>query len=144
MPAPAATSMLTPGYYTCSTVPRVESDTFGHGAAGNVTVQARTVLVDGQAADAVTIISSDALSTVQDGAAGKVTVKADTIDVLNGGKISSNTDGPGRGGDVSVSAHNLTLDGGAVRVSLGFLPNRSAPPMEAPLARCASKRTRFR
>ena len=84
----------------------------GQGNAGNITVEATdNVNLDG--------ISSQGLSGLQStlltggvGKAGNIQVTTGSLFVTNGAKISSNTDGVGNGGNITINARdNVTFSG---------------------------------
>jgi filamentous hemagglutinin family protein len=91
----------------------ISSATFGTGNAGRVSVQAEgRLLVDATDARTFTGISSDSVAAkvVAEGNAGKVTVRAGSVELRDGGAISSGTAGPGHAGEVSVKvAGGLTV-----------------------------------
>ncbi|MBL8474160.1 MAG: filamentous hemagglutinin N-terminal domain-containing protein [Rhodocyclaceae bacterium] len=91
----------------------VSSDTYSIGNAGNVTVWAGSLEVDG--GDSFAYISSDALGG---GNAGIVSAHADTaMSVLRGATVSSDTRSFGRAGDVYVSADTLSVSGAGSAIS---------------------------
>ena len=106
----------------------IRSGTFRSGDAGEVTVSAQRLLVDGTRSQAETVFSrtgvfSDASEIVEftgervpaTGNAGRVTVVADEIELREGGAISTATLGPGDAGSVTVTASVVTLvDGGSI------------------------------
>lgn len=81
----------------------ITSDSEGLGDAGDVIIDASTVLVRDSA-----FISSDALA---DGAAGKVTIKSGSMTVRDGGSVSSNSYGEGHAGNVLINADTLNILG---------------------------------
>ncbi len=90
----------------------------GPGRAGNVDVVARDVFISRGVSEFFTGIAADtALST--SGFGGNVRVHADRIAVADGGQISSFTAGVGKGGDVSVTADELTITGGKLAAVIG-------------------------
>lgn len=94
----------------------IRSNTEGLGNGGDVTVHAaKTLFIDGRGftADATGITTtSDAAGP--GGNAGTVTVEAGTVEVRDGGQISSNTNGLGNGGSVIVTADaTILLDAAA-------------------------------
>jgi filamentous hemagglutinin family protein len=92
----------------------ISSDTFGSGDAGDVVVTADSLLIEGNNVDGFTRIASSALNT-STGNAGKVTVDvAGTMSIVDGGNISSETFGPGRAGNVFVSAKAITIARGLI------------------------------
>jgi len=73
------------------------------------------LLLDGQGVGGTGITAGATM--LQSGDAGMVTVNAGSVAVQNGAQIASNTNGPGRGGDVTVTTPGaLLLDGqGTIR-----------------------------
>lgn len=115
-PAPRAGSLM---------VQAADSITLRHGATisadsefnargGNVTVVAPNILIDGTGFSGDTAISANAdfqTGGAFSGTAGNVRVVAANLTLLDGGNISSDTYGRGAGGQVSVQAGTLTIDG---------------------------------
>jgi len=90
---------------------RISASTWGEGPAGDVTVNARNLLVDGMGYDGFTGLASSA-GDGSTGAGGSVNLTlTDTLTVQNGGEISAGTFSKGNAGDVTVSASNLLVDG---------------------------------
>ncbi len=92
----------------------ISSDTYDVGNAGSVSVRAGSLAIDRQGNDRVTGISSDAIYNIYyvTGNAGNIDVTvAGQLSILNGGRISSLTEGEGVAGHVDVSAGNLLLSG---------------------------------
>lgn len=89
----------------------IRASTFGAGNAGDVTITARNLLVDGQNAPSFTgIASSVADVSTGDGGTINLTI-ADTLTVLSGGQVGASTFGTGEAGDVTITARNLLIDG---------------------------------
>ena len=89
----------------------IRATTFGAGDAGDVTITARNLLVDGQNAPSFTgIASSVAPGSTGDGGTINLTI-ADTLTVLSGGEVGASTFGAGDAGDVTITARNLLIDG---------------------------------
>ena len=90
----------------------------GPGRAGDVDVVARDIFIARGVSEFFTGIAADtALPT--SGFGGNVRVHADRIAVADGGQISSFTAGVGKGGDVSVTADELTITGGKLAAVIG-------------------------
>jgi filamentous hemagglutinin family protein len=90
----------------------VASTTSGLGRAGDVTLTAGSLSIDGSPLSPfATGLSSDALSTLS-AEAGQVTVTTSGATTLsNGGRIETSTYGPGHAGDVILTAGSLSIDG---------------------------------
>ncbi|MFH0726597.1 MAG: filamentous hemagglutinin N-terminal domain-containing protein [Pseudomonadota bacterium] len=87
------------------------SNTFAAGDAGKVEIEAGSLRVDGQGADKVTGIVSQANNFGFSGNAGTVAIKvAGLLELLNGGTILSNTFGSGDAGKVEIEAGSLRVD----------------------------------
>jgi len=109
----------------------IASDTFGAANAGDVTVQAPSIVIDGTnttttptnlpgVVEGLTGIFSQAeINSGQGGRAGTVTVRApDGLAVTGNGKISSSTFAGGDAGNVSVDAGDITVSSlGEIRSS---------------------------
>jgi filamentous hemagglutinin family protein len=90
----------------------ISSDTFGKGGGGDVTVTANSLLIDGSGSDLFTGISADALAGTGNG--GDLAVTVDGLFTIKGGAyISTDTYSRGKGGDLSVHAESLSIDGSA-------------------------------
>ncbi len=105
------------GLLTLDNGASIAANTYGSGTAGDVTVSAKDVIVDGGAARAASISSLSGAGPgglVGSGDAGAVSVTAkDSVTLQNGGFISTSASGAkGAAGNVTISAGSLTLDGG--------------------------------
>ena len=88
----------------------VVTDTFGTGVGGNISVTATNSLsITGHNPANFTGISVTA-DTGSTGPAGNVTVNADTIQMIDGGIIRSDTFGQGLGGSIAINAKSITID----------------------------------
>jgi large exoprotein involved in heme utilization and adhesion len=89
---------------------QISSNTYASGNAGRVQVQADQLLISG----ASTSISSltDLAST---GAGGAVTVGAQTMQVRDGGTVSTQSNGSGVGGSISINVTDIDLDHAAIQ-----------------------------
>ncbi|MEM9120694.1 MAG: filamentous hemagglutinin N-terminal domain-containing protein [Cyanobacteria bacterium P01_F01_bin.56] len=91
----------------------ISTTNIGDGDAGNVTVSAVQIDLDGFASIGPNVfgfsgIGSNVLSA---GSGGNVSVDASAISISQGAGISTTNAGSGRAGDVSVSADRIELDG---------------------------------
>jgi filamentous hemagglutinin family protein len=100
----------------------LESETFGPGHAGGVSVTAtEAATIAGQDSEGLpSRLSSIALG---DGEAGPVTLTAPTVGI-DGGLVGSITIGAGRGGDVAIHAEEVTLLGGGLINNITFSPGQ--------------------
>ena len=90
----------------------VSVNTLGNGNAGNVTVTAKSIALDGTTPDGqgVSAIGSQ-VSPTGSGHGGEVTVKTGSLTVTNGAVVSAGTFGNGDAGNVVVTANSIALDG---------------------------------
>ncbi|SPE51525.1 hypothetical protein SBV1_1370001 [Verrucomicrobia bacterium] len=91
----------------------ITSDTFGTGKAGEVTVAANSLSMNGMNTSASCGINSDSLSSGQGGPAGTVTVNVDkSVSISGNALIRSDTYGTGKAGEIIVSAGSLAINFG--------------------------------
>ncbi|HRX71720.1 MAG TPA: S-layer family protein, partial [Candidatus Competibacteraceae bacterium] len=103
---------------------QIHAITFGTGDAGDMTVNARNLLVDGMGIDTGLLSSVAPDST---GAGGSVNLTlADTLTVQNGGQIRASTFGTGPAGDVTVNARNLLVDRMGAETVTGLVSNANS------------------
>jgi len=96
----------------------ISANTFSLAPAGDLTVEAHTILLDGQGAPAsVTALGSFA----NGGDAGTVTILADQLLVLNGSEITASTFAQGQGGNLIVEARDVVVSGFRFDPSIGFV-----------------------
>lgn len=89
----------------------ISSLTYSPGKAGAVIMQAGQLTIDRQGSDIVTGITSSAQHG-STGNAGQVNLTvANTLTILNGGEINSDTFAQGDAGKVSINASNMIIDG---------------------------------
>jgi len=87
------------------------SESSGAAKAGDVSVMAGSLRIDGQGGLNYTGIASDTVSGEASGAAGAVHVHVTgAMEVLGGAMVSSNSYGAGNAGNVTVSAGTLLVD----------------------------------
>ncbi|HEX2525045.1 MAG TPA: filamentous hemagglutinin N-terminal domain-containing protein [Geminicoccus sp.] len=96
----------------------VSSSTFSGGNAGELTVNTGQLLIDREASGLPTGIFASA-EEGSTGNGGPVTVTATTsLDILKGGEIRSGSFAAGTGGQVTVNAGHLTIDGGGLNTGI--------------------------
>ncbi len=88
---------------------QVSSSTWESGDAGNVSVAANTLVIDGREQTTGIFSSTNGKGTF--GNAGTVAVEAEKLTVLGAGQISSATYAQGNAGNVSVNATHVLIDG---------------------------------
>ena len=106
---------------------QISATTFCSGPAGDVRVRAGNVFIDqGNSTDA-TGIFSESESDIQNGASGSVWLDADKLMVVNGGRVSALTLGPGAGGDVNVMAREALFSREGSLDQTGLLAESLSP-----------------
>jgi hypothetical protein len=92
----------------------------GTGDAGNINIRARTVAISGAsdpAGENESAIFSQSLTdgVVDGGDGGDIAITAyESVSIFDGGRISTDTDGPGQGGSIDiVAAESVKLESGA-------------------------------
>lgn len=112
----------------------ISADTFGAGHGGDLTLSASELNIDGRGSsnsDLVTGVSADTYSPVRGaGPAGNLTIRAGRVRVLGGGIISANTFGAGHGGDLTLTAHEVTINAAGdpdPRFDTGITANTNSP-----------------
>ena len=105
----------------------ISAGTRGNQIGGKIEVVADTVVIDGQGAATQTAISSETAGGR--GRGGDIEINAREVQILDGGTISTNTFGPGEGGDIQIgkakAAGNVTLDGRGSRLFTGITAGTS-------------------
>lgn len=105
------------GYLEFTNEGRVFTGTEGPGAAGNIRVDAGTLVADKQPIDHEHINHTGISASSQAGSSGNggsVTVNAHAITLRNGAQITSDTKGTGNAGDVSINTRTLHLENGGL------------------------------
>lgn len=92
----------------------IGASTNGSGSAGNVTVSAGRVILNGGAGSRLTLVGATAEGTLSNaGSAGNVTVTTGSLRLFNNGRIGAETSGPGQGGSVIIDATDVDVRSGA-------------------------------
>jgi large exoprotein involved in heme utilization and adhesion len=90
----------------------IGSGTFAEGSAGEVTIAAETLRLDGLGTPGQFTGVASSAESGSSGDAGTVSLTVDgLLEVLNGAQISSNTRGLGKAGEVTIAAGTVRLDG---------------------------------
>lgn len=97
----------------------ISSITAGAGAAGNILIEAGSLVMDGKGSDDVSQITTQG-APGSTGATGSVAVRADTIILRDSAALDSSAFGASGAGGVFVVAEDMTLiDGGIFSISTG-------------------------
>jgi filamentous hemagglutinin family protein len=93
----------------------ISTNAFGSGPGGGINIVAGSVTLEGAGAplgpnDSVASAIASQAGT-GGGAAGQITIKAGRLEVLDGAKISTQTFGPGSGGNLQIAADSLLVSG---------------------------------
>ncbi|MFO7886389.1 MAG: filamentous hemagglutinin N-terminal domain-containing protein [Desulfobacteraceae bacterium] len=115
-------------------VGQITSSTYGDGHAGNVTVNAANIVVDGQGRstpyrndESPAGISSETLSESTSHSGTVLINVVDHFSIINSGAISGCTYGAGNAGDVLVKAGSLTIDGRDCELLTGIYSQGNTP-----------------
>jgi|GEM_PF-523058 len=88
----------------------ISSTTFGYGDAGSINLVAGNILMDGQGARSTGIFSSS--ESLDMGKAGAIDITVnDTMTILDGAAIGSNTFSKGNAGFINLKGKNLVVNG---------------------------------
>ncbi len=90
----------------------ISADTFGLARGGDVSVGGGSIYIAAQGATTKTGIFADSDSLGTGGHGGNITVQALSLQIMDGGLISTKTLGLGSGGDTNIAVRNLTIDRG--------------------------------
>ena len=100
----------------------ISSSTFAQGNAGNVTLIADELKIDGGDTDQFTGLASQANAGSQGDAGGVAVTVIDLVELKHGAQISSSTFAQGNAGRVEINAGKLIIDSqGSVDLSTGVL-----------------------
>lgn len=89
----------------------ISGSTSGQGNAGNITITAGDMKIDGRQGEYMTVITSDATPFSQ-GVAGHITLLVPgQLQILNGGQISSSSWRQGDAGNITITVGDMSLDG---------------------------------
>lgn len=89
----------------------IVADTSGDGAGGAIVVNANRVTLDGGQSLLFTGIAAHSYGVDADGISGGVTVNAGELEIIDGAAITAGTLSAGAGGDVTIAAGRVALDG---------------------------------
>jgi filamentous hemagglutinin family protein len=89
----------------------ITASTQGNGNAGNVSVTANQIVLDGSSPNGASGISSFAVGSSVNGSGGNVQVKTGLLSMTNGAVVSASTFGTGNGGNVQITANKIMVNG---------------------------------
>jgi len=92
---------------------QISSASYGAGNAGNININASSVLLDAQL-QTITQISANSQQIFGGGNAGDISINTDTLTLKNGATILAATFGDGHAGKINLSAHNIDLLSGSI------------------------------
>ena len=96
----------------------ISASTFSTGNAGNLSISAENVVLQGGSGGFVGLASQVSANAQGDPDAGKIQVAANSLNLIDGAQISSDLFiGSGQGGDIEVNVGSLTISG---QTSTGF------------------------
>ena len=104
----------------------ISSDTTSLGHAGDVIINANTMLIDGQGKKTGITSDTNDDSSAQAGNAGNIRLSANQLTVINQGLISSNTQGAGHAGNINIDANQILLDGYADTLNITGITSDSS------------------
>lgn len=96
---------------------KLTSGTSNQGKSGAISVSAKKLMIDGNNSnETFTGIFTETVSDLNNaGDSGSVFVKSDTLDIINGGRLSSSSYSPSNAGNLVVDAQSITINNGAGR-----------------------------
>ncbi|BAZ08269.1 filamentous hemagglutinin-like protein [Calothrix sp. NIES-4071] len=90
----------------------IRTGTGGSGRAGNMTIRAKAVTLQGEDADEYTAqLFTQAESATTTGNAGNIQIDTEKLSVLDGAKIYTNTSGSGNAGNLLINAREVEILG---------------------------------
>jgi large exoprotein involved in heme utilization and adhesion len=96
---------------------QISSGNSGRGNAGDISVNAKTITLRGEAKNSAATFSSGFISIVDRsgiGNAGNISVQADTLDILDGAAIDTFTRGRGNAGNIKIFVKDSVLLANAI------------------------------
>ncbi len=96
------------------------SATFGEGDAGNIMIAAgKNVSFDGKGSDLFSLVAFDKGV----GNAGNIIINSRSLSVINGARLTSNTENQGNAGNINITAHDtIKVDGTGSQIATGVNP----------------------
>jgi filamentous hemagglutinin family protein len=102
----AGNTRITTGSLSLRNGSQITADVSGKGEAGNITVEARdNVILDGTLGLSPSAIQSGLIANAE-GKSGNIQITTGSVSVSNGANISTNTDGKGNAGSITINARN--------------------------------------
>jgi filamentous hemagglutinin family protein len=104
---------------------RITASTFGSGNGGNITIHADNVRIKGgleTTDDTTTSMITCQSNPEASGDAGTLDIHAHSLELTDGGRLIASTLGSGKGGSITITANEISVDGG-FKGNLGFFPS---------------------
>ena len=98
----------------------------GAGDSGSITVNAESILLDGQDSAFFTGLNAQSNNETVGGNAGNILLSTANLTILDGAEINTNTFGPGQGGRITVAAESVFLNGRGSNFFTGIQAQTSA------------------
>ena len=98
---------------------QLSASTRGQGNAGNVTVNANSIFLDGEdnqgaPSGVFSQVGDDKQLVIPEGNAGRIEIKTNSLSVKNNAQLSASTFGKGNGGSITINAtDSVSFDGGS-------------------------------
>ncbi len=105
---------------------QIATSNFGFGSTGQLTVNADQIMIIGTDINGRIQSGFEAINVF--GTEGEVVVNANQIRILDGGQITASTQGPGAGGQVTITANLLEANGTATLTNVPSGVSTSALP----------------
>jgi filamentous hemagglutinin family protein len=109
---------------------QIAAGTFGSGNGGSIEVSAGSIVIDGSGATGEQFFGTGIFVDAEAGSSGTAgtidILRAGDATILGGGEISSSTRGSGAGGNVTLAANSLLIDGIGSAVSAASFTSASA------------------
>jgi filamentous hemagglutinin family protein len=110
--------------------PAIRTGTYGDGRSGNITVNADSATLSGNSSNGVATRffastygeydENDQLVRRGSGQGGDITFNVNTLNLLNGGRLSTSTETNGQAGNIQVNAQTIAISGASQAANLNF------------------------
>ena len=94
---------------------RIKVDSFNVGSAGNLSIESEDILLSGSVRPFIPIYTGLIASSPVDDDSGNIDIKTNTLNILDGSRISTSTFGQSNAGEIDIEAELINVS--------GFIPN---------------------